>query len=230
MADKGKVAIVLSGSGVYDGSEIHESVLSLLALDQQGYSYDCYAPDIDQHHVINHLNGEEMNETRNVLVESARIARGDVKPLSELNISTYDALLLPGGFGAAKNLSKWAFSGPDGEMLAELREIIRKAHEGGTPILSMCMGPTLVAKAFEGMELGQKLTVGTTASPSPYDIKGISEGMEKVGAKVEMMELGEIVIDYDHNLISTPCYMMDANVSEIFRGINKMVQALDEFR
>jgi len=113
MSKNRKFAVVLSGSGVYDGAEIHEATLALLAIDRQGGSYQCFAPDVDQHHVINHITGDEMDETRNVLIESARIARGNVKPLSDFKASNFDVLLFPGGFGAAKNLSSLAFKGAD---------------------------------------------------------------------------------------------------------------------
>ncbi|MFQ3576193.1 MAG: isoprenoid biosynthesis glyoxalase ElbB, partial [Cytophagales bacterium] len=126
MNTKPKIAVILSGCGVYDGSEIHESVLSLLEIESQGGEYQCFAPDIVQHHVINHLSGEEMTEQRNVLTEAARIARGNIKSLKELNVADFDALFLPGGFGVAKNFTKWAFSGPDGDILTEIKTVARR--------------------------------------------------------------------------------------------------------
>ena len=119
-----KTGVLLSGCGVYDGTEIHESVLALLALSQNNIDYICTAPNVNQHHVINHINGEEMNEERNVLIESARIARGDIISLSELNKNTISSIVIAGGFGSAKNLSDWAFKGPNGTVLKEVKDLI----------------------------------------------------------------------------------------------------------
>jgi len=225
---KTKIAVLLSGCGVYDGAEIHESVLTLLALDLAGASYQCIAPDIDQHHVINHITGEEMNETRNVLVESARIARGDIKALKEVSADDFDALIMPGGFGAAKNLTKWAFSGPDGEINPEVKRIINEMVAAKKPIAAMCMSPTVVAKALESTPLHVKLTVGTTEEPSPYEIDAISTGMQKTGAIVEMTAVENIVVDTEHKIITTPCYMMEASISQVYEGITKTVKQLME--
>ena len=153
MANSKKIAVVLSGCGVYDGAEIHEATLSLFAISKMGCEYEIFAPDIKQHHVINHLTGEEMSETRNVLVESARIARGSIKSLNEFNADNFDGLLFPGGFGAAKNLSDWAFKGPDGDVIPEIREAITYAVEKNKVIGALCISPVLLAKVLEGVNL-----------------------------------------------------------------------------
>lgn len=127
-----KVAMILSGCGVYDGSEIHETVLTLLRLSQQGAQVQCFAPDKPQMHVLNHLNGEEMNEQRNVLVESARITRGEVKDVRELKASDFDALILPGGFGVAKNLSDFAVKGSDCTVDADVLAAIGQFRDAKT--------------------------------------------------------------------------------------------------
>lgn len=221
-----KVAVLLSGAGVYDGSELQESVLTLLSLSQRGIAYQCTAPNIEQHHVVNHTNGEEMDEKRNVLIESARIARGNIVPVAELDSNDYDALVIPGGFGAAKNLSKWAFKGPDGEVENSVKNCIQSFYEKKKPIVAMCMGPTTVAKALSPMTNGEVLTVGTTEEKSPYDIKGISEGIESLGAKVEMKTVEEVTVDSINKIISTPCYMMEAEVHQIYTGIEKAIDEL----
>lgn len=133
MSTQKKVAVILSGCGVFDGAEIHESVFTLWAIAKSGASYTIFAPDVNQHHVINHLNGEQMKETRNVLVEAARIARGDIKPLSAYKAADFDALLLPGGFGAAKNLSSLAFEGPDCTVNAEVEQALKTTHAAKNP-------------------------------------------------------------------------------------------------
>ncbi len=221
-----KVAVLLSGSGVYDGTEIQEAVISLLALSKRGIEYQCTAPDVNQHHVINHTNGEEMDETRNVLVESARIARGEIIAVIDLEVSDYDGLVIPGGFGTAKNHTKWAFMGPDGAMNTQVRRIIREFHQQEKPILGLCMGPTTLAKAFEGSDVKATMTVGSTEAPSPYEIEAISQGMESIGVKAEMKTLEEVSIDSANKIVTAPCYMMEANIGQVHDNIN---MAMDEF-
>ena len=223
-----KIGVILSGNGVYDGSEIHEAVFTLLAIEESGAEALCYAPDIQQHHVVNHITGEEMNEKRNVLVESARIARGNIKSLSEFNVDDVDALAIPGGFGAAKNLTKWAFSGPDGEILDEVKKAINETIAAGKPLAGMCMGPTVIAKALEGSGIKSELTVGTTEEKSPYDIKAISEGMEKTGASAVMKSVEEILVDEKNKIITAPCYMMDASITQVRDNIKATVKKLVE--
>ena len=209
-----KFAVVLSGSGVFDGSEIHEATLSLLAIARHGATYEIFAPDIPQHHVINHITGEEMNESRNVLIESARIARGKIAPLEELNPEEFDAILLPGGFGAAKNLSSWAFKGPDSEINPQVTDVLKAFYGQQKPIGALCISPVLLAKVFGHV----KLTIGD----EPSTILAV----ESVGAEHVITSHGEVVIDQEHLIFTTPCYMLDANIVQIAEGAEKVVNAM----
>lgn len=225
MAQK-NIAVLLAGSGVYDGSEIHEAVLTLLALDEAGANYQCVAPDKPQFHVINHLTGEPMTESRNVLLESARIARGKVKALKDMKASDFDALIIPGGFGAAKNLNEWAIKGPDGAIDPEVKAFILDFMRLNKPIGAMCMGPTVVAQALAGSDYHPQLTVGSTAAPSPYDIAAISAGMERMGSKAVMRTVQQIEVDVTHKIVTAPCYMMEARISDIRLNTKQLVDAL----
>lgn len=209
-----KFAVILSGCGVYDGAEIHEATLSLYAIVKQGASYEMFAPDIPQHHVINHLTGKEMAETRNVLVESARIARGRIKPLAEFNPSHFDALLLPGGFGAAKNLSSFAFDGPDCTVNPDVEKALRGMHQAGKPIGALCIAPVLLAKVLGNV----KLTIGRDS--------GTAQAVGKLGAKHETTTHGQVVIDEKNKVFTTPCYMLDANIAQIGEGAENIVREI----
>ncbi len=221
-----KIGVILSGSGVFDGSEIHEAVFTLLAIREQNAEAVCYAPDIEQYHVVNHLTGEVMNEKRNVLVESARIARGDIHPLSEFSATDLDALMLPGGFGAAKNLTEWAFKGPDGRINPEVRKAIVDMVQAGKPVGGLCMGPTVIAKALEGTDIRPELTVGSTAAPSTTDIAAVSQGMEKTGAIAVMKTIEEVAVDEKNKIVTAPCYMMEADILQIRENIKMAVKEL----
>ena len=223
------VAVLLHGSGVYDGTEIQEAVFTLLALAQNGHTYQCIAPNIEQHHVVDHTKGEEMNEKRNVFVESARIARGDIKELGDINISDFDVLAMPGGFGTAKNFTKWAFEGPDGPIVEEVKDLILGFMDEKKVILAMCMSPTTIAKAVEGSKYAPSLTVGSTAEASPYEIDAISQGINATGAIAEMKTVKEILVDRKNRIITAPCYMMDASIVEVYENIQAAVKALNSF-
>ncbi|MCB1189156.1 MAG: isoprenoid biosynthesis glyoxalase ElbB [Leptospiraceae bacterium] len=228
MANEKKVGVLLSGCGVYDGSEIHESVLTLLCLEQNGLQAVCLAPDIEQHHVIDHTNGEELSEKRNVLVEASRIARGNIKPVKNFPIESIDALAMPGGFGVAKNFTKWAFEGVEGSIEPQIKDLIVKVVKAGKPIVALCMSPTTVARALQGTGIKADLTVGTNASKSLYDIAAIGSEMKKAGANPVMCEVDEIVVDPKNKIISSPCYMMDVSITEIYKGIEKTIAKLAE--
>lgn len=221
-----KVAVLLSGSGVYDGSEIQESVLTLLSLKQAGHTYSCFAPNINQHHVVNHITGEEMNESRNCMIESARISRGEISDLTKYRASEFDALIIIGGFGAAKNLTKWAFSGKNGEIDPNVKSSILLTLDNKKKILAMCMGPTVVAKALENTSYQAHLTVGSTQEKSPYDIKDIHTQMEDLGSICENASKTEVVFDKSLNIISVPAYMMDADINDIYTNIQQGVNLL----
>jgi len=209
-----KIAVLLSGCGVFDGAEIHEATLSLLAISRQGASYEIFAPDINQYHVINHITGEEMDETRNVLVESARIARGKIKDLKEFNPSSFDGLLLPGGFGAAKNLSTWAFEGANATVLPEVEKAITGMVALRKPVGALCISPVILAKILGKVHL----TIG--------DDEGTIDAIESLGSIHVQTTHGEVVVDPDFNLVTTPCYMLDATISQVAEGANNVVDAM----
>jgi enhancing lycopene biosynthesis protein 2 len=211
-----KFAIILSGSGVYDGAEIHEATLTMLSIFQQGASYEIFAPDIEQHHVINHLTGEEVNENRNVLVESARIARGNIKDLKSYNAADFDALIMPGGFGVAKNLSDFAFKGPDCSVDPDVERAVKSTHAAGKPIGALCIAPVIIAKLIDNAEL----TVGQD--------EGTIQGVEKMGGKHVKTTHGEVIHDKKNNIFTTPCYMLDANIGQIYDGASAAVKAILE--
>jgi len=221
-----RFAVLLHGCGVYDGTEIQEAVLTYLAISEAGHDYFSVAPNWNQYHVLNHLDGSEMPETRNVLVESARIARGVIRPLEALHDEEYDILALPGGFGTAKNLTDWAFKGADAHIHDEVKEAIVGAIRAQKPILALCMSPTTVAKAVEGTGIHPQLSVGTTQKPSPYDIVGIAEGIESLGAQHENHGLDSVSIDAENRIVSAPCYMMTAGISEVWHNIRLGVEAV----
>ncbi|BDS09378.1 isoprenoid biosynthesis glyoxalase ElbB [Aureispira anguillae] len=214
-----KIGVLLAGSGVYDGSEIQEAVFTLLAIAECGATAICIAPNEEQYHVVNHLTGEEMPEKRNVLIESARIARGNVSDLATATTDDFDALVIPGGFGAAKNLNQWAISGPEGAINADVKRLILAMVKAKKPIAGLCMGPTVIAKALEGEDINASLTVGSTEEASPYDIQGISEGMNNIGAMTAMATVEEVIVDHTNRIVTAPCYMMDASIQEVRENI-----------
>ncbi|MEJ3661232.1 isoprenoid biosynthesis glyoxalase ElbB [Pseudomonas fragi] len=211
------VAVILSGCGVYDGAEIHESVITLLRLDQRGAKVQCFAPDIAQLHVINHLTGEPMPETRNVLVESARIARGEIKDIREARVEDFDALIIPGGFGAAKNLSSFATEGAACSVQADVLNLAEAFAEAGKPIGLMCISPAIAAKIYGP---GVICTIGTDADTAA--------AVSKMGGTHQECEVSEIVEDKARKLVSTPAYMLAQSISEAASGINKMVDRVLE--
>lgn len=221
-----KVAVLLAGCGVYDGSEIHEAVFTLLSIARQGGSYQCFAPDKEQLHVINHVTGSEMPEKRNVLVESARIARGEIKPVSELKPSEYDGLVIPGGFGAAKNLNQWAIKGPEGEIDPDVARVIREFVKARIPVAGLCMGPTVIASALKGVLTGARLTVGSTAEKSPYDIQAISNGLVSTGAVAEYKTIREFTVDDELKIVTAPCYMMEGSIDQVYGNVQQAIEAL----
>lgn len=221
-----KVAVILSGSGVYDGSEIQESVLTFLCLDQAGHHYSCFAPNKNQHHVVNHITGDEMNEVRNCMVESARISRGEMSDLSTYNASEFDALVIVGGFGAAKNLTQWAFQGKDGDIDQDVKQAILSTLEHKKKMVAMCMGPTVVAKALEGTSYKATLTVGSSQESSPYGIADIHNQMEALGAVCKEASKSEIAFDEALNIISVPAYMMDASINDVYLNIKQGIDQL----
>ena len=212
-----KIAVILSGCGVYDGAEIHESVITLLRLDQRGAQVQCFAPDIAQLHVINHLTGEEMPESRNVLVESARIARGEVKDIREARVEEFDALVVPGGFGAAKNLSNFAIEGAGCTVQPDVLALAEAFAEAGKPVGLICISPALAAKIYGP---GVTCTIGNDADTAT--------AMNKMGATHEDCAVTDIIEDKARKLVTTPAYMLAQNISEAASGINKLVDRVLE--
>ena len=281
MSDTKKFAVILSGNGVYDGSEIHEATMTLYAIVKNGGEYEIFAPDIEQHHVINHITGKEMDETRNVLIESARIARGNIKPLSEFSKEDFDAIVFPGGFGVAKNLCSFAFDNIDCTVNPEVEKVIKEMDEtrnvliesariargnikplnefnkgdfdaivfpGGfgvaknlcsfafdnvdctvnpevekiikemaaarKPIGALCISPVLIARVLGNITV----TIGQDT--------GTAESIEKLGAMHKNTDHGEVIIDEENKIITTPCYMLDANITQIAEGADAVVKAI----
>jgi len=214
MSTKKQTAVILSGCGVYDGAEIHESVLTLLAIAKNNADYTIFAPDIEQHHVINHLKGEETNEKRNVLIEASRIARGNIKALSEYNPKAFDALFLPGGFGVAKNLSSFAFEGANCKVDPETEQAIIETYKAQKPIGALCISPVVIAKILDNVIV----TIGQD--------KETAEAIEQMGSKHSTTNHGEVVIDKTNKIATTPCYMLDANIIQIAEGAENIVKAV----
>lgn len=210
-----KFAVVLSGCGVFDGAEIHEATLTLLAILKNGGTYQCFAPDIYQHHVINHLTGEEINERRNVLVESARIARGNIKPLNEFLAKDFDAIIFPGGFGAAKNLSSIAFDGASAKINSDVERAVQEMHKLGKPIGALCISPAVIAAIIRNKV---EVTIGNE--------KETAEIIEKMGGKHITTTHGEVTIDRKNNVFTTPCYMLDATILDIENGAMNVVKEM----
>lgn len=208
------VLLILSGCGVYDGAEIHESVITLLHLDRQGAKVTIAAPDVNQMHVIDHHTGEEMSENRNVRVESARIARGPVKDLADLKADDFDAVIFPGGFGAAKNLCTFATEGDQCEVNPDVQRVLREAHDAGKPIGLICISPAIGAKVFPGCTV----TIGTDADTAA--------AIEKMGSHHQDRPTEEICIDETNRIVSTPAYMSAQRIYQVYEGIGRLVDTV----
>ncbi|MCF7811394.1 isoprenoid biosynthesis glyoxalase ElbB [bacterium] len=214
-----RVGVILAGCGVYDGAEIHESVITLLALDRAGAEVTIMAPNRNQLHVINHQSGEvSEDETRNVMVESARIARGAVRSVAEVKSDELDALALPGGFGAAKNLCTFAIKGAECEIDDGVAKLIRAMHTAGKPILAMCIAPAVAAKALGDKGIKAKLTIGNDADTAA--------GIEALGGTHENQDVRGVAVDKENKVISTPAYMLGQSISEVADGIENAVGEL----
>ncbi|KZN49019.1 isoprenoid biosynthesis glyoxalase ElbB [Pseudoalteromonas luteoviolacea] len=210
-----QVAIIFSGCGVFDGAEIHESVLTMLHLAQQGIAYRCFAPNIEQHHVINHITGEVQAESRNVLTEAARIARGEIQDLVELNVDDFAALVIPGGFGVAKNLSDFAFKGAQSQVLESLKSICQQFNSKEKPITYLCIAPALIGHIHQP---GTKATIGTDADTAA--------AVNALGAEHVECAVTDIIVDEQQKVISTPAYMLASNIVEASAGIEKAIKRL----
>jgi enhancing lycopene biosynthesis protein 2 len=210
------VAVILSGCGFMDGAEIRESVITLLELSRAGVTTRIFAPDMDQHHTINHLTGDATKETRNVLVESARIARGEIEELGKLKASDFDALIIPGGFGVAKNLSDLAFQGPNATVLPEFRSIILDFLKQGKPIAAICISPAVLVAATKG-HYAPKVTIG--------EDQDTANAIEAMGGSHEECPSERCIWDAKHQIASCSAYMRgDDNLAAIADGISACVE------
>ena len=207
-----KIGVVLSGCGVNDGSEIHESVITMLELDRAGAEMVLMAPNIDQLHVIKHATGEEMEDSRNVLIESARISRGNIEDIAGVTSENLDALIFPGGFGVAKNLSDYAMAGMECSINPDVLRLSREVHNDGKPIGVICIAPAIMAKILAGET---ELTIG-------FDEQTASD-IDAMGAKHVLCPVDEIVVDKEKKVVSTPAYMEAQSIKQAASGIEKLV-------
>jgi len=210
-----KVGVLLSGCGVFDGAEIHESVLTLLALDQKGASPICCAPNIDQATVIDHQTQQPSTETRNVLKEAARIARGEIRDLATFGADEIDALILPGGFGAAKNLSDFAEKGADCTVHPDVERLVGDCLAQGKPVGAICIAPATLARIAANRGLKARVTIGNDA--------GTAKAITSMGCIHEEQPVTGIAIDTDHKIVTTPAYMLGPGPAAVFEGIRKLV-------
>jgi enhancing lycopene biosynthesis protein 2 len=211
-----KVGVILSGCGVQDGSEIHEATITLLEIARGGADAVCMAPDAPQARVVDHRKGSPTAETRNMLTEAARIARGQVRDLREVHASDIDALILPGGYGAATNLSDFASAGEACALQPDVERLLLEMHGAKKPIGAMCIAPPLVARALTKSGIRARVTIGTD--------RGTAEHVEKMGAEHVDCPVDGIVIDEANRLVSTPAYMLAQGIDEAAAGIAKLVR------
>ncbi len=217
MNNKKKIAVVLSGCGNKDGSEIHESVLTLLAIDKLGAEYKCFAPDIWQRKVFNYLTDEEIDEKRNVLLESARIARGDISPLIDFNADDFDALIFPGGLGAALNLSTFGIEGANCSVNEEVKAAVSSMLQNKKPIGALCIAPVILARLIKD----STVTIGDNIQ--------VADNINKMGGRHKKAGHTDVVVDKELKLVTTPCYMYDSSISQIAEGSEKLVKEILNF-
>ena len=211
-----KIGVLFSGCGVYDGVEIQEAVIILLSLDRNGAEAVCMAPDIEQYHVVNHLNENVSDEKRNVLVESARVVRGNIKDIKTVNAADLDGLVLPGGFGAAKNLTNFAFKGKDADINPDVARIVRAMADAGKPIGAICIAPAILTRILE--DKNPEVTIGNDL--------GTIETIQDIGGIHHVCSVNQIHIDRVNNIITTPAYMLGPGIKEVAAGIEKLVAAV----
>lgn len=211
-----RFAVVLSGCGRADGSEIHESVSALLAIDNAGCTYQCFAPDIEQAAVINNLTSEKMDEQRNVLVESARIARGNIKNLNEFDVNDFECIVFPGGLGAVTNWCDFAQKGVACTVDASISRVLKDSYENGLVIGAMCIAPVIVAKVLG--KHGITVTIGSDET--------VAEKIEQTGAKHQNSKVTEACVDEANLIVTTPAYMLASSIKEVYQGAENMVKAM----
>ena len=210
-----KVAVILSGCGFKDGAEIYEATLTLLALDEADAVVQCFAPDMPQMHVVNHLTGEEMPESRNVLVEAARLARGNIQPVTAAQVADFDALVIPGGFGATKNLCDFAVKGSDMSVQPDVLAFAKGMHAAGKPVGFICIAPAMAPKVGGA---GTQYTIGNDA--------GTAAAINAMGGQHVECAVDDCVVDRERKIVTTPAYMYPARIREARAGIQKLVQAV----
>ncbi|MBK6766126.1 MAG: isoprenoid biosynthesis glyoxalase ElbB [bacterium] len=213
-----KIGVVLSGCGFLDGAEIYEATLTLLAIDRRGITYQCLAPDVEQLHVVNHLTKQPTGESRNVLIEAARIARGKIEPLAEQWLDHCDAVIFPGGYGAAKNYCDFAVKGTGCDIHPLVASFMRKAVERKLPVGVICIAPVVLARALKGMNIHPRLTVGGPG--------GAAEAIESFGSRHIACSVTECIVDDTLNIVSTPAFMYDARISEVAQGVDNLVEKI----
>jgi len=216
---KKKIGVLLAGCGVKDGSEIHEATLTLYFLDMKGAEIVCMAPDKDQMDVVDHVTGKATGEKRNALVEAARIARGNIIDVKKVKAADLDAIIVPGGFGSAKNLCTFGVDGPECTADEDAARLLREMHRAGKPIGALCIAPALIARVF-GADAAPEITIGTDS--------GTAAAMEKMGAKHKKADVDEIVVDAKNKIVTTPCYMLNARVDQIAEGADNLIRAMLE--
>ena len=210
-----KVGVVLAGCGAQDGAEIHESIITLLALDRAGVEVQIMAPDMDQFHVINHFNGYTMEPARNILVESSRIARGNIVPAATVSGDQFDALIFPGGTGMAKNIFDYAMTGSECTVISDIERLVREIIEAGKPLGAICIAPVMVAKVLQNMGREGKVTGGCDEQ--------ITSDIQAMGIETERAGAGDIVVDEKNKIVSTPAYVEAKSIKETAEGIEKLV-------
>lgn len=221
-----RIGVLLSGCGVADGSEIHEAVLTMLAITEEGMHYVCMAPNEPQHQVMNHLTHQAMHDTRNMLIESARIARGDIQDVAHITAEHIDGLVIPGGFGAASNLTEWASHGAQAKIRPHVKRIILEMIDARKPVVGLCMGPTVIALALKDHSNHVRLTIGSTDEASPYNIAAIQDEIAATGQQAVNATLREVVVDPKLPIITAPCYMMEATIADIRKNIQLAIREM----
>ena len=210
-----KVAFVLSGCGYMDGAEIQEAVSALIALDRAGYEIIFTAPDVNQNSTVDHISGNSIEDVRSVLKESARIARGNIRPLSSVTDDYFDLIVFPGGFGAATTLCTFAKEGAGCSVIPLIRGLIERAHSAGKPIAAMCIAPVLLARCIPGVEI----TIGND--------RGTAKAVEAMGAHHVDCSPDDAVTDNLNRVVTTPAYMLAEGPARVYAGAVRMVEELD---
>jgi enhancing lycopene biosynthesis protein 2 len=211
-----KVAVILAGCGYLDGAEVHEATMSLLALSQAGAMVRCFAPNVPQMHVMNHITGDEMlGESRNVMIESARICRGQIEDLADFDADDFDALVIPGGFGVAKNLCDFAVKGGEMTIFPDVERVVMAMHGASKPVGALCISPVIVAKLIKGA----RVTVGGESDVSRVVV-------DIFGGAHEETSHGDIVVDGDNKIVTTPCYMLEPTIAQVYEGARNLVAAV----